>query len=107
MSSTDNQVQAVYEIQVQGELDRGWEAWFNGLAVTLTHTSDQPHVTTLICPTADQAALRGMLCRLWDLNLTLISVRRVEANGKNEEDNGQNSGKEGITGMRYTRRSIK
>jgi len=87
MSSTYNHPRAIYEIQVQGVLDRGWENWFNGLAVTLTYTSEQPPTTTLIGSVADQAALRGMLCKLWDLNLTLISVRRIEADGKKEEDN--------------------
>jgi hypothetical protein len=87
MNSSHDHPQAVYEIQVRGELDRGWEAWFNDLDVTLTYASDRSPVTTLTGPVADQAALRGMLCKLWDLNLTLISVRRIEADGKKEEDN--------------------
>lgn len=77
---------AIYEIQVQGELDEGWQQWFGGLRVGSTHTSGQPPVTTLTGPVADQAALRGMLCKLWDLNLTLISVRRIEATGKEETE---------------------
>ncbi len=87
MGSSYNHPRAIYEIQVQGELDRGWENWFSGLAVTLTYASEQPATTTLIGPVADQAALRGMLCKLWDLNLTLISVRRVEADDRKEQDN--------------------
>jgi hypothetical protein len=87
MSSTYKHPRAIYEIQVQGELDRGWENWFNGLAVTVTYADEQPATTTLSGPVADQAALRGMLCKLWDLNLTLISVRRTEADGKKEEGN--------------------
>ena len=78
---------AIYEIQVRGELDRSWETYFGGLAVTLTHSSDQAPLTTLTIPVADQAALRGLLCKLWDLNLTLISVRRIEAEGKGEHEN--------------------
>ena len=74
----------IYEIQVRGELDRGWKQWFNGLDVRLTDTRDQSPTTALTGPVADQAALRGLLCKLWDLNLTLISVRRVEAVGKEE-----------------------
>ena len=80
-------MKAIYEIQVQGELDPGWQQWFNGLAVTVAHTGGQSPATTLVGPVADQAALRGMLCKLWDLNLTVISVRRVEADGKEEEVN--------------------
>jgi hypothetical protein len=78
---------ATYEIQVRGELDRGWQSYFGGMAVTLTHTSDQIPITRLIVPVADQAALRGLLCRLWDLNLTLISVRRIETGGEEEHEN--------------------
>jgi hypothetical protein len=75
---------AVYEIEVQGELDPSWQPWFNGLAIGLTTSGESPAVTTLVGPVADQAALRGTLCKLWDLNLTLISLRRVEAEGKEE-----------------------
>jgi hypothetical protein len=82
-----NHPQALYEIQVQGELDPDWEAWFDGLAVTLTYASGQSPTTTLTGPVADQAALRGMLCKLWDLNLTLISVRRIELDDDKEEVN--------------------
>ncbi|MBN1136726.1 MAG: hypothetical protein JXM73_09070 [Anaerolineae bacterium] len=88
MSLAHNRPWAVYEIQVQGNLDQGWEAWFNGLAVTICHASSQTPITSLIVPVADQAALRGTLCKLWDLNLTLISVRRVEADKKEEYENG-------------------
>ncbi len=87
MGSGYNHPRAIYEIQVQGELDPGWEDCFNGLAVTLTYTSEQSPTTTFIGPVADQAALRGVLCKLWDLNLTLISVRRIGADSTEEEDN--------------------
>ena len=86
MNLSHNHPRPIYEIQVQGELDQGWETWFDGLAVTLTYTSDQPPITTLLGPVADQSALRGMLCKLWDLNLTLISVRRIEANSEEEHE---------------------
>ena len=85
--------QAVYEIQVEGELDRSWEEWFSGLTIRpesareqaqatvntpeLPAGAEKPSRTTLAGPVADQAALRGMLCQLWDLNLTVISVRRT------------------------------
>jgi hypothetical protein len=84
MSLSPSDPRAIYELQVQGELDQSWEAWFSGLIVRVTHASEQPPTTTLIGPVADQAALRGLLCELWDLNLTLISVRRVEADGKED-----------------------
>jgi hypothetical protein len=70
---------AIYEIRVQGVLDRDWQQWFDGLAITLTPGDEGAPVTTLLGPVADQPALRGLLCKLWDLNLTLIAVRRMEA----------------------------
>ena len=62
-----------YEIRVQGHLDTRWAAWFDGL--TLTRGSDG---TTIICgPVADQAALHGVLQKIRDLGLPLISVNHV------------------------------
>jgi len=48
----------------------------------------RPPTTSLMVDRGRPAALRGILCRLWDLNLTLISVRRIEADGKEEHENG-------------------
>jgi hypothetical protein len=64
-----------YEIRVEGHLDTRWAAWFDGL--TLTQGSDG---TTIIHgPVADQAALHGLLQKIRDLGLPLISVNHVEA----------------------------
>lgn len=84
MSSSDKHAGEIYEIRVQGELDSGWNQWFNGLDVTLTDPGERRPTTTLIGPVTDQSALRGLLCKLWDLNLTLISVRRVKAGDKED-----------------------
>jgi hypothetical protein len=65
----------LYQIKVQGKLDDRWSDWFNGLTVAVE--SENPPVTTLI-GSIDQAALRGILTKIWDLNLTLISVVPVE-----------------------------
>ena len=63
-----------YEIRLAGHLDARWAAWFGGLAVR--HESDG---TTLISgPIADQAALHGLLQRVRDLGLPLVSVTRDE-----------------------------
>jgi hypothetical protein len=88
VSLAQNAPGTVYEIQVWGDLDRGWEEWLGGLTVSSRHASEKPRVTTLIGSVADQAALRGILCKLWDLNLTLIAVRRIE---KGEQDDGNDS----------------
>ncbi len=67
----------VYRIRVYGRLDRSWSDWFGGLAIECEGRPGEPAVTTLAGPVADQAVLRGILCKLMDLNLVLISVRLV------------------------------
>lgn len=59
-----------YEIKVRGHLDAHWSDWFGGLK--LTHLDGDE--TLLSGPLPDQAALYGLLERVRDLNLTLISV---------------------------------
>lgn len=69
----------VYQIKVQGRLAEDWSAWFNGLSVACENTGEAAApVTTLTGVMADQASLRGVLTRLWNLNLTLISIVRLE-----------------------------
>lgn len=79
-----------YEIQIQGELDGSWNEWFNAIEMTIEHSSDRLPLTTLHCPAMDQAKLRGILNKIWDMNLNLISVRRV-TNPTREERSPQGS----------------
>ena len=68
----------VYQIKVQGRLAENWSAWFNGLSMACEEAGETAApVTTLTGVVADQAALRGVLTRIWNLNLTLISVVRL------------------------------
>ena len=68
----------VYEIRVQGRLCEDWSGWFGGLAITSEETGAAAMpITTITGAMADQAALRGILTRLWNLNLDLISVVRL------------------------------
>jgi hypothetical protein len=62
-----------YEIRVKGILDGRWAAWFEGLQVT----SDREE-TVISGPVADQAALHGLLAKVRDLGLFLISVRHLD-----------------------------
>lgn len=61
----------VYTIQVEGHLVGEWSAWLEGRIVSLE--SGEAY-TSIEVAVPDQAALRGVLSKLWDLNLTLISV---------------------------------
>ena len=65
---------APYEIVVRGRLDDGWSEWLNGMEVRYSGG-----VTRLTGPLADQPALLGLLLRLGNMNLTLLSVKRLEA----------------------------
>jgi hypothetical protein len=66
---------ADYRIEVRGRLDEDWSDWFDGM--TLTSEGDDSQITTLTGPVDDQARLRGILSRLWDLNLTVVSITRI------------------------------
>lgn len=67
----------VYQIRVQGQLDDLWLGSLNGIIAVKGSAADGSPVTTLTGPIVDQVALRGFLNKLWDLNLTLISVQQV------------------------------
>jgi hypothetical protein len=86
VEKNDLDERVVYQIRMQGKLDERWSDWFGGLAVAVENEIGNPPVTTLV-GSIDQAALRGILCKLWDLNLTLISVRRIGADSTEEKDN--------------------
>lgn len=63
-----------YEIRVKGHLDRRWSEWFDGLQIT----NSQNGVAVLSGEIVDQAALHGVLVKVRDLNLPLISVTSVD-----------------------------
>jgi hypothetical protein len=67
---------ARYEIRVQGVLDARWSAWFEGLRVTSQASGE----TIIAGPVTDQAALHGLLAKVRDLGLELLSVRRIDPN---------------------------
>jgi hypothetical protein len=65
---------AQYEIRLKGRLDERWAAWFDGLS--LRHEVDG--ITVIHGPVADQAALHGLLQKVRDAGLPLVSVTRTE-----------------------------
>ena len=72
---------ATYQIKVPGHLDESWSDWAGGMTITVESEGDGLPVTTLT-GTVDQAALQGLLRRLYALGLPLISVNCVECGSK-------------------------
>ena len=64
----------VYQIRLKGHLDSQWTDWFEGLSITLEEDGD----TLLTGPVVDQAALHGLLKKVRDLGMPLISVNQVQ-----------------------------
>ena len=64
----------IYEIRIDGHLDREWSDWFEGLTIT----PGEDGTTLLSGPVADQSALHGLLRKVRDLGAPLISINQVE-----------------------------
>ncbi len=73
-SPQDHHEPGVYEIRIKGHLDDKWTDWFEGLTITLEDDGD----TLLTGPVVDQAALHGLLKKVRDLGMPLVSVSPVE-----------------------------
>ena len=74
--------QAIYQICVTGYLRPEWSEWFEGM--TITHESNGD--TILSGAVRDQAALHGLLTRVRDLGLTLVSVNQVQPASKPDDE---------------------
>lgn len=73
---------AQYQIRLQGRLDDRWATWFDGFRLT----AESDGTTTLSGPVADQAALHGLLRRIGDLGVTLISINAtLQSTGEFDE----------------------
>ncbi len=81
----DNTTQApIYQIVIEGQLGKHWADVFDGLDIILTNAD-----TLLHGPVVDQAALFGVLRRIRDSGMTLISVRRVQSNEANQPNDSR------------------
>ncbi len=71
---TDPSQPVVYQIRLKGHLGSQWTDWFGGLTITLEDNGD----TLLTGPVVDQAALHGLLKKVRDLGMPLVSVSHLE-----------------------------
>jgi hypothetical protein len=74
MEKKTSMPQEFYQITVKGHLDNRWADWFEGVTITLEDNGE----TLLTGPVVDQAALHGLLRKVRDLGLPLVSVIHVE-----------------------------
>jgi len=70
--SCEQEERCIFQIEVNGSLDESWSDWFSGLRIRTLSGK------TVLSGKMDQSTLRGVLNKLWDLNLMLISVNREE-----------------------------
>jgi hypothetical protein len=73
-SKTDSSQPRIYQIRVEGHLGQQWMDWFDGLTITLEEDGD----TLLTGLVVDQAALFGLLKKVRDLGLPLVSVNQIQ-----------------------------
>ena len=79
---TDPSQPMVYQIRIKGHLSHQWTDWFEGLTITLEEDGD----TLLTGPVIDQAALHGLLKKVRDLGMPLVSVSPVESGQADQSD---------------------
>jgi len=78
----------IYEIKIKGHLDEHWKQWFEGMDLgNVTNEKTEQEYALITGLVADQPALHGLLAKIRDLNLTLISVRKI--NPKDSENRGK------------------
>jgi hypothetical protein len=80
----------VYEIKIKGLLDDHWQQWFEGMTLKRQESAEGGQDTTVIRGwIVDQPALHGLLAKIRDLNLTLISVREISSSDLCDPDHEQ------------------
>ena len=80
-----------YEIKLRGRLDKRWERWFEDLIITAEVDEEGMPITVLSGRIADQAALHGILAKIRDIGISLISVHQVgvaKENGLSSDSGG-------------------
>jgi hypothetical protein len=76
--NTQQGASQIYQIKVQGMVDPSWSDWFEGMTIVSERVSDDATITTLTGAVPDQAALRGILLKIWDMNLSVVFLARMD-----------------------------
>ena len=84
-AKTDPGQPIAYQIKIEGHLDVQWTDWFSGLTITLEENGD----TLFTGPVVDQAALFGLLKKVRDLGMPLVSLNRVESCPEHSRESGK------------------
>ncbi len=82
---TNSNKPMIYQIRIEGHLGPQWTDWFDGLTITMEEGGD----TLLTGPVVDQAALYGLLKKVRDLGMPLVSVSPVDAVPSTTRERGQ------------------
>jgi hypothetical protein len=77
MPNKENEKATNYQIKIEGQLGPQWSDWFEGLSIV----QEEDGTTLLTGPVADQSALHGLLKKVRDLGMPLVSVNRMETDG--------------------------
>jgi hypothetical protein len=77
MPNKENEKATNYQIKIEGQLGPQWSDWFEGLSIV----QEEDGTTLLAGPVADQSALHGLLKKVRDLGMPLVSVNRMETDG--------------------------
>lgn len=87
----------MYELKIKGLLDDHWKQWFEGMELgNVTNGETGQEYTLITGLIADQPALHGLLAKVRDLNLTLISVRKVSSKGQHDQEGDHEDANAGI-----------
>ena len=70
----------IYQIKVTGYLEEFWVSWFNQMNISTEYSENGTPITILTGPVSDQSELRGLLIKIWDLNMELLSVEKQPVN---------------------------
>lgn len=76
-STTDSNKSQIYLVKLEGQLDQRWTDWFDGMQIVI----DEYGNTILSGPIKDQAELQGLIKKIYNLGLTLVSVNPQEKKG--------------------------